>query len=175
MASSPRHAIHHLRRMMMPTGGWIAIMGPDGAGKSVVIDAIQQQFRFAYDKVKCFHLRPKSLRRGAATQQVVTNPHGKPPRSPFALSAQDPVYDGGLLAWVCVADCAGNAAFTADCFRSLYLRSSGRQQAGSIWRTSMAASIGRVSRSSSGYGDSCSMPRRMYCGPENGKFPLTRS
>ncbi|MGC1424030.1 MAG: hypothetical protein WA354_22290 [Terracidiphilus sp.] len=83
MASSPRHAIHHLRRMMMPTGGWIAIMGPDGAGKSVVIDAIQQQFRFAYDKVKCFHLRPKSLRRGAATQQVVTNPHGKPPRSPL--------------------------------------------------------------------------------------------
>ena len=49
-------------------------MGPDGAGKSAVIDAIRTQFTFAYDKVKCFHLRPKSLRRGNDTNQVVTDP-----------------------------------------------------------------------------------------------------
>lgn len=80
IASSPGHAFHHLRRMVMPTGGWIAIMGPDGAGKSAVIDAIRHQFKFAYHKVKCFHLRPKYLRTGRDIQQVVTDPHGRPPR-----------------------------------------------------------------------------------------------
>lgn len=81
----PAHSIHYLRRLAMPTGGWIAIVGPDGAGKSAVIDAIQQQFRFAYDKVKCFHLRPKTLRPGRTNDQVVTDPHGKPPHG-VALS-----------------------------------------------------------------------------------------
>jgi len=80
IASGATQVLHHLRRAMMPTGGCIAIIGPDGAGKSAVIDAIRQQFRFAYHKVKCFHLRPKSLRPGKATQQVVTDPHGRPPR-----------------------------------------------------------------------------------------------
>jgi thymidylate kinase len=80
IASAPAHVVHHIRRAMMPTGGCIAIMGPDGAGKSAVIDAIRQQFRFAYHKVKCFHLRPKSLRPGKTAQQAVTDPHGRPPR-----------------------------------------------------------------------------------------------
>ena len=80
MLSTPRCAMHHFLRMMFPTGGWIAIIGPDGAGKSGVIDAISEQFRFAYDRVKRFHLRPKTLRPGSGTQQVVTNPHARPPR-----------------------------------------------------------------------------------------------
>lgn len=76
----PRRAIHQLQRAINPTGGWIAIMGPDGAGKSAVIEAICNQFRFAYHKVKCFHLRPKSLYRGRDARTPVTDPHGKPPR-----------------------------------------------------------------------------------------------
>jgi thymidylate kinase len=78
--TSPKHILHHLRRSVRPTGGWIAIMGPDGAGKSAVIEAIQKQFRFAYNKVKCFHLRPKALRGNSSANVVVTDPHGKPPR-----------------------------------------------------------------------------------------------
>lgn len=80
IATIPNHVAHHLHRIISPTGGWIAIMGPDGAGKSAVIEAIQQQFTFAYQKVQCFHLRPKSLRRGIETGRPVTDPHGKPPR-----------------------------------------------------------------------------------------------
>lgn len=86
--SSPRHAMHHLQRMLNPTGGWVAIVGPDGAGKSVVIEAIRQQFRFAYNKVKCFHLRPKILRRGNDEHVVVSDPHGKPPRGMFLSVAK---------------------------------------------------------------------------------------
>src|SRR6266568_7375874 len=80
VALSFRHAAHFLRRMARPTGGWVAFIGPDGAGKSAVIDAIRQQFTFAYREVRCFHLRPKALRKGTASESVVTDPHGRPPR-----------------------------------------------------------------------------------------------
>jgi thymidylate kinase len=78
--SSLRHVPHHLRRIVNPTGAWIAIMGPDGAGKSAVIQAIRQQFSSVYSEVKCFHLRPKSLLRRKETNQPVTDPHGRPAR-----------------------------------------------------------------------------------------------
>lgn len=76
----PIRALHQLRRVLNPTGGWIAIMGPDGAGKSAAIGSIREQFRFAYHRVNCFHLRPKSIHFGKDTHGVVTDPHGKPPR-----------------------------------------------------------------------------------------------
>ena len=80
LKTAPEHVLHQVRRALNPTGGWIAIMGPDGAGKSAVIEAIRDQFRFAYHKVKCFHLRPKALYRGNDAHTAVTDPHGKPPR-----------------------------------------------------------------------------------------------
>lgn len=78
--SSPRHVLHHLRRVLNPTGGWIAIMGPDGAGKSAIIQAIRRQFTSAYNEVRCFHLRPKSLLSRNESSQPVTDPHGRPAR-----------------------------------------------------------------------------------------------
>src|SRR5690348_10449973 len=38
LLSLPKQALDHLDRVIHPTGGWIAVMGPDGAGKSAVID-----------------------------------------------------------------------------------------------------------------------------------------
>lgn len=78
--TSPSHLLHHFERIVKPTGGCIAIMGPDGAGKSAVIDAIRCQFDSVYNKIKLFHLRPKALWRGKTSLQAVTDPHGKPPR-----------------------------------------------------------------------------------------------
>jgi thymidylate kinase len=86
--ASPMHAMHHLNRVLNPTGGWIAIMGPDGAGKSAVINAIRQQFAIAYNGVKCFHLRPKILRPGTESRSAVTDPHGQPPRGLFLSVAK---------------------------------------------------------------------------------------
>lgn len=84
MVTSPAHFLHQVGRVIKPTGGCIAVMGPDGAGKSVVIDAIQQQFRQAYNKIKLFHLRPKALWTGKGNTQAVTDPHGQPPRGALA-------------------------------------------------------------------------------------------
>jgi thymidylate kinase len=88
MLFSPRHALHHIRRTLRPTGGWIAIMGPDGAGKSAVIEVLRQQFKFAYREVRCFHLRPKSLRSRGQSAAEVTDPHGKPARGLLASIAK---------------------------------------------------------------------------------------
>jgi len=80
VVSGPKHLLHHLQRLIYPTGGWIAIVGPDGSGKSAAIQTICRQFRFAYDKVKTYHLRPKILKRRNDTNEVVTDPHGRAPR-----------------------------------------------------------------------------------------------
>ena len=88
IASLPKHGLHYLRRMMLPTGGWIAVMGPDGAGKSAVISSIYKQFATAYNKVKGFHLRPKVLLRGRDSGAPVVDPHGRPPRGLLASIAK---------------------------------------------------------------------------------------
>ena len=56
------------------------IRRPGWFGKSAVISAIRQQFTFAYRDVRCFHLRPKSLRKTPSGGATVTDPHGQRPR-----------------------------------------------------------------------------------------------
>ncbi len=88
VASSPKGTFHLLGRIARPTGGWIAIIGPDGCGKSSIIDVIRHQYTFAFRAVQCFHMRPKLLRRKAQTDAAVMNPHGQPPRGSIASIAK---------------------------------------------------------------------------------------
>jgi thymidylate kinase len=88
LASIPHAALHLLGRVVRPTGGWIAFMGPDGCGKSMVIDSIRSQYKFAFRDVQCLHMRPKFLRGNAATGAAVTDPHSKPPRGFVASIAK---------------------------------------------------------------------------------------
>jgi thymidylate kinase len=87
-ASAPRRLRALLNRIAHPTGGWIAIMGPDGAGKSLVISELRQQLSSVFRTVRCFHLRPKLLRRGGPADAVVADPHGKPARGRLASIAK---------------------------------------------------------------------------------------
>lgn len=88
VASSQKRALHFLGRMAWPTGGWIAFIGPDGCGKSLVISVIRQQFAQAFREVQCFHLRPQLLRRKTNAIGVVTDPHGQPARGLLASVAK---------------------------------------------------------------------------------------
>ena len=60
----------------------IVILGPDGAGKSSVIQGLIGRLEQDGRIVKMRHLKPQILlpRRGAAVM-IVVDPHGKPPRS----------------------------------------------------------------------------------------------
>ncbi|HEX5234685.1 MAG TPA: hypothetical protein VFW25_05065 [Silvibacterium sp.] len=73
-------ASHTVERILQPTGGWIAFIGPDGCGKSSVIDAVVADFTPAFQKIVRFHLRPKSLPARGNSEVPVTDPHGQPVR-----------------------------------------------------------------------------------------------
>jgi len=65
-------------------GLWIAVLGPDGAGKSAAIQRLTQELAPSFRDVERFHFRPR-FRRGWQDSPPVTNPQGKPPRG-FLLS-----------------------------------------------------------------------------------------
>ena len=84
----PRNALYLLRRIAQPTGCWIAFMGPDGCGKSLVINAVSGELAPSFRTVSYFHLRPKLIGRKPANQGPVTDPHGQPPRGAIASIAK---------------------------------------------------------------------------------------
>ncbi len=70
------------RRVRQPTGLSVAVQGPDGVGKSTLIENLRSQTEGLFRRERVFHWRPMLLwnRRSAG---VVTDPHGLPPRSRF--------------------------------------------------------------------------------------------
>ena len=77
------------------TGLWIAMLGPDGAGKSAVIDELEHQLAAQFDGVSRFHFRPRFCTHAPA-RPAVTQPHAQPPRSRLVSALK-------LLYWF--ADC----------------------------------------------------------------------
>jgi thymidylate kinase len=65
------------RRQRYPTGLLVAILGPDGAGKTTLIQHLMGNLTGAFRRVDAFHLRPNVLG-SEGTHSPVTDPHGKP-------------------------------------------------------------------------------------------------
>jgi len=70
------------RRWRHPTGLFVAVLGPDGAGKSTLIGQLEGKIMRAFRRRAVFHFSPGLFRR-RGDGSPVTNPHGKPPRSWF--------------------------------------------------------------------------------------------
>jgi thymidylate kinase len=72
----------------------IVILGPDGAGKSSVIQGLMKNLAQEGRAVKMRHLRPGivNLRRGQPVT-IVVDPHGSPPRSALVSSVK-------ILVWI---------------------------------------------------------------------------
>ena len=79
--------VRWVRRWMRPNGLFVAILGPDGAGKSSAIAGLHAQIGGAFWEERYFHLRPQVLapRKSAAP---VTNPHAMAVRGSFRSSLQ---------------------------------------------------------------------------------------
>jgi thymidylate kinase len=77
-----------LRRFMRPPGLMIAILGPDGAGKSTAAANLVDDLSVLYrpERGRSIHWRPTVRRPPASAAKPVTDPHGSPPRAPL-LSA----------------------------------------------------------------------------------------
>ena len=77
-----RDSLRMFRRLTNPTGFIVAILGPDGSGKTTVIEHIEKEFSCAFRSVRRFHLRPHFGRsRGGAP---VSDPHAQEPRGRLA-------------------------------------------------------------------------------------------
>ncbi|MEQ9619039.1 MAG: phosphotransferase [Deltaproteobacteria bacterium] len=71
-------------RWLSPTGLFVAVLGPDGAGKSTLIEKLEKDLSGAFRRTANFHLKPDLLGKKPGNAPV-TDPHGKPSRS-FLLS-----------------------------------------------------------------------------------------
>jgi thymidylate kinase len=85
-----RYRVDELRRAIWrtsePAGILLAIMGPDGVGKSTVIAGLSQEFVIPLRRQILFHWRPEVLARRKG-KGPVTEPHGQTPRGPLASMA----------------------------------------------------------------------------------------
>ena len=71
--------LRRVRRVLFPTGFSVVFLGPDGSGKSSVIDAVSLSLAPAFRKQARYHLRPFVFRaRTESNGQPVTNPHASP-------------------------------------------------------------------------------------------------
>jgi thymidylate kinase len=71
------------RRWRYPTGLFVAILGPDGSGKSTLIRRLPADVGQAFRRSDAFHLRP-GLLPATGSKGPVSDPHGEPPRSRLA-------------------------------------------------------------------------------------------
>ena len=78
-------------------GVWVAVLGPDGSGKSAVLDEVARLLAPSFQGVHRFHLRPHVGRRRDDTGPVL-DPHGRESRGTVASAAKLAVW--WLDSWV---------------------------------------------------------------------------
>lgn len=82
MRSRVQEWLRIFRRVTRPTGFVVAILGPDGSGKTTVIEHIEKEFACAFRGIRRFHLRPHFGRAAGGT--TVSDPHAQDPRGRLA-------------------------------------------------------------------------------------------
>jgi thymidylate kinase len=79
-ATAVLEMVRKVRRAVCPTGLMVALLGPDGCGKSSVIDRASVALSPAFRRTTTLHLRPHLGRKSAQTDAAaVQNPHGQTP------------------------------------------------------------------------------------------------
>lgn len=60
---------------------WIGILGPDGSGKSSVIEGLEDKLKLSRLKIHSVHWAPQFKKNAEVSSMVVIDPHGRPPKS----------------------------------------------------------------------------------------------
>ncbi len=96
MARAPHYSLRdriaelgrRIRRWRNPNGLWIAVLGPDGSGKSTVIERLHAALAPGFRGTARFHLRPRLLPGTRASEIANTDPHGQKPRGVLASTTK---------------------------------------------------------------------------------------
>lgn len=75
------HVVMELGLRFRPPLPWIAVLGPDGSGKSTILEAVSALLQPIIPHRKIFHWRPGVLKPGNPEAGPDTDPHNKTPRS----------------------------------------------------------------------------------------------
>ena len=73
-----REAWRVAARVLRPTGVQVSLLGPDGSGKTTLIEGINTRLGPMFRRFKVFHFRP-TMNKSANAGTPVTDPHGKTP------------------------------------------------------------------------------------------------
>lgn len=68
-----RNSLLKLKRILHPTGFVIGVLGPDGSGKTTVMNQVKKDMVHAFRRINQYHLFPKDIKDSSPN----TNPHGK--------------------------------------------------------------------------------------------------
>ena len=80
-------ALRRVRRWLQPTGLLVAVMGPDGVGKSTLVQHLVQSVRPLFRRDRVFHWRPMLLWRRKDASDT-TSPHSRPPYTTWWSTAR---------------------------------------------------------------------------------------
>ena len=72
--------VRRVRRVARPTGLFVAVLGPDGSGKTTVVETLRRDLAPAFRRTCSFHFRPRVGGQRKPGPPVV-DPHGRPSRS----------------------------------------------------------------------------------------------
>ena len=73
-------------RTSYPSGILVSVLGPDGVGKSTVLEGLAMEFSVSLRRRSLFHWRPQVLAK-RQDNRPVTDPHGQSPRGSLASMA----------------------------------------------------------------------------------------
>jgi thymidylate kinase len=82
-----RFHLSELAMLLRPPVPWLAVLGPDGSGKSTALAGIRDAWPPALGPVHTYHLRPRLLTRRGGSSEPVVDPHGQPPRGQMMSTA----------------------------------------------------------------------------------------
>jgi thymidylate kinase len=85
-AGALRFGIAEAKLHLRPPLPWVAVLGPDGSGKSTVLARLRDAWPATLGAVHTYHLRPRRLTSRRVSAEPVVDPHGQHPR-PAVTSA----------------------------------------------------------------------------------------
>ena len=76
-----QHWLCELKFHLNPPFPWIGVLGPDGSGKSTVIDGLTERLKLSRVGLEAIHWMPQLRKEAERSIAVVTDPHGRPAKS----------------------------------------------------------------------------------------------